>query len=47
METPIQTIRICSQDIGMEFDLEKCVMLIRSRKRQITEGIELPNQEKN
>ena len=31
----------------MEFGIEKCSMLImRSRKRQMTEGIERPNQEK-
>ena len=32
----------------MEFDIEKGAMLIRkSEKRQITDGIELPNQERN
>ena len=42
------TIRIYSQGIGMEFGIEKYAMLImRSRKRQITEGIELPNKEKS
>ena len=31
----------------MEFSLEKCAMLImKSRKRQMVEGIELPNQGK-
>ena len=31
----------------MEFGIEKCTMLImRSRKRQISEGIELPNQDR-
>ena len=31
----------------MDFSIEKCAVLImRSRKRQMTEGIELPNQEK-
>ena len=31
----------------MEFGIEKCAMLIiKSRKSQITEGIELPNQER-
>ena len=44
METLIQTIRIYSQDVGIEFDIEKCVIqIIRSGKRQITEGIEQPN----
>ena len=38
---------IYSQDIGMEFHLEKCAMLImRSGKRQKIEGIDLRNQEK-
>ena len=44
LETLIRTIRIYSQDIGMEFGIEKWAMLImRSRKRQKMEGIELPN----
>ena len=34
LETRIQTIRIYNQDIAMEFDIEKCAMLImRSEKR--------------
>ena len=42
----IQTI-IFSWDIGMEFGIKKCTMLpMRSRKRQIMEGIELLNQER-
>ena len=36
----IQAVRIYNQDIGMEFGIEKCAMLImRSRKRQMTERI--------
>ena len=47
LETLIQKIRIYSQDIGMEFGVEKCAKLImRSGKRQWTEVIALPNQEK-
>ena len=47
LETLIQAARIYSQDIGMEFGIEKCAILImRSGKRHTTEGIELPNQEK-
>ena len=47
LENMIWTIRICSQDTGMEFGIEKCVMLIKkSGKRQIIEGIEEPNQER-
>ena len=43
----IQVIKISSQDIGVEFDLEKSAMLItKSRKREMMEGIELPNQER-
>ena len=34
VETVIQAIRIYNQDIGIEFDIEKCAMLImRSRNR--------------
>ena len=43
----IQTIKIYCQDTGMEFYIEKCAMLLmKSGKRQITEGIEVPNQER-
>ena len=42
LETLIQTVRIYRQDIGMEFGKEKYAM--KSRKRQITERIELPTQ---
>ena len=35
LESQIQTVRIYSQDIGMEFGIEKCAMLItKSRKRK-------------
>ena len=41
-------MRIYNDNRGMEFGKEKCAMLImKSRKWQITEGIERPNQEKN
>ena len=47
LETLIQAMRIYSQDIGMEFGIEKCAMVIlKSGKRHIAEGIELPNQGK-
>ena len=37
---------IYSEDIGTEFGMEKCAMLIKkSRKRQMTEGIELQGLE--
>ena len=47
LEKLIHTVRIYSQDIRMEFDIEKCTMLImKSAKRHLTDGIELPNQDK-
>ena len=42
----IHAIRIYSQDIGMELDIEKCVMLvIESGKRHMTDEMELSNQD--
>ena len=36
-----------SQDIGMEFGREQCAMLgMKSGKWHLTEGMELPNQDK-
>ena len=47
LETLIHTVRIYSQDIGMEFSIEKCALLVmKSGKRHLTDGIELPNQDK-
>ena len=47
LETLIHTIRIYSQDIGMEFGIEKCALLVmKSGKRHLTDGIELSNQDK-
>ena len=47
LEILIQAVRIKSQDIRMEFGIEKCAMLImKSRKWQTMKGIELLNQEK-
>ena len=47
LETLIHAIRIYSQDIGMEFGIEKCAMLVmKSGKRHMTDGIELANQER-
>ena len=47
LETLIHTVTIYSQDIGMEFGIEKCATLVmKSGKRHTTDGIELPNQEK-
>ena len=47
MEALFLAVKKYSQDIGMEFGIEKCIMqIMRSGKRQMTEGIEVPNQEK-
>ena len=47
LETVIQAVRIYSQDIEMEFGIEKCAMLVMKRdKWHMTNGIEQPNQEK-
>ena len=47
LETLIHTVRIYSQDIGMEFGIEKCAMLVmKTGKRHLTDGMELPNQDK-
>ena len=47
LETLIQIVRIYSQDIGMEFGLEKgAIPVMKSSKRHMTEGVELANQEK-
>ena len=41
------TRRIYSQDIGMEFGIEKCALFVmKSDKRHLTDGIELQNQDK-
>ena len=48
LETLIHAVRIYSEDIGMEFGIEKCDMLVmKSGKRYLTDGIELPNPDKN
>ena len=46
LETLIQIIRIYSQDRGMEFGIKMCHANNEKWKRQIIEGIELPNQDK-
>ena len=41
----MHTVRIYSQDVVMDFGLEKCTMLIiKSGKLHPTDGMELPNQ---
>ena len=47
LETLIHAVRIYSQDIGMEFGIEKCAMLVmKSVKRHMTDGMELPNHDR-
>ena len=47
LETLIHAVIIYSQDIGMEFGIEKCAMLVmKSGKRHMTDGMELPNHNK-
>ena len=47
LETLKHTVRIYSQDIGMEFGIKKCTLLVmKSGKQHLTDGIELPNQDK-
>ena len=46
LETLIQTVRICSRDVGMEFGTEKYAMLIlKSGEKKTVERIALLNQE--
>ena len=47
LESLIHRVRIYSRDIGMEFGIEKCAMLVmKSGKRQLTDGMELSNKDK-
>ena len=47
VENLIHTVRIYCQNIGMEFGIETGAMLVmKSGKRHITDGMELPNQDK-
>ena len=46
-ETLIHVVRIFSQDIGVEFGIEKRAMLgMKSGKRHLSDRMELPNQDK-
>ena len=47
LETLIHAVRIYCQNIGMEFGIEECAMLVmKSGKRHLTDGIELPNHDR-
>ena len=44
LESLIQTVRIYSSDIGMEFGLEKCASLVMKRGKIVeSDGITLPD----
>ena len=48
LKTLIHAIRIYSQEIGMEFGIEKCAIIVMKRgKRHITDGMDVPNQDKS
>ena len=47
LENLLHAVRIYSQDIGMEFGIEKCAMgVMKIGKQHLTDGMELPNQDK-
>ena len=47
LETLIHAVRTYSQNIGMEFGIEKCAMLVmKSGKQHMADGMKLPNHEK-
>ena len=47
LETLLHAVRIYSQDIGMEFGIEKYAMLVmKSGKRHMTDGMELQNHDR-
>ena len=47
LETQIHAVRMYSQDIGMEFSREKyAILVMKSGKRYLTDGMELPSQDK-
>ena len=44
LDSLVQTVRVFSEDIGMEFDIEKCVMLVMEKGKIVKSvGIELPD----
>ena len=43
----VSTVEVFSQDIGMEFGIKKCDVIIMNREKvKSTDGIELPSGEK-
>ena len=46
LDALVQSVRIVSNDIGMEFGVQKCAMLVIKRGKVIeSNGIDLPNNE--
>lgn len=46
LDSLVQTVRVVSEDIGMEFGIEKCALIEMCRGKMVrSEGIELPNGE--
>ena len=46
LETLIHTVKIYNQDIGMEFGIEKCTMLVMKNGKHLKDGKELSIQDK-
>ena len=46
LETLLHIVRIYSQDIGMEFGIEKCAVLVMKTGKHPTDGMELPSRDK-
>ena len=46
LDSLVQTVKIFSEDIGMQFGIQKCAMIEMKRGRMVSsEGIDLPNRE--
>ena len=44
LDSLVQTVRVLSEDIGMEFGIEKCAMLLMEKGKIVKSvGIELPD----
>ena len=44
LDSLVQTVRVFSEDIGMEFGIEKCAMLLMEKGKVVKSvGIELPD----
>ena len=44
LDLPLQSVCVFSEDIGMEFGIEKCAMLVMEKGKNVKSvGIELPD----